>query len=136
MTYSDLNNAFDGDAPSQYLPSDDFTNNNISGGSGGSSSSSSSGGGNNQVVTVNGNDNGKYIPSILDKLVPGTAGDGGLTEDYQQMSNSNGWLQFMKNTFSFVPVSFWDNLNIYFLVSWYCWCSFCFKDYIVFVIIK
>lgn len=114
LTYSDLDSAFGGDTPSQYLPSDELSNDNYYS-EGGSASSSS--GGNSQVVNVTTNDSGKYVPGLIEKLLPGVSGDGGLSEDFQQMSNSNGWIQFMKNTFSFVPVAFWDNLNIYFVVA-------------------
>lgn len=107
LTYDDLENNFDGDIPSEYLPSTDIDS------SGGSSVSSS--GGNNQVVTINGDDSAKYLPSLINKLLPSDSeSDGGLSEDFQNIVNSNGWLSVIKYSFSFIPESFWDTMVVYF----------------------
>lgn len=103
--------------------------NDISSSSGGSSSSQGGDsnnnittGDNNQVVntgstnvTVN-NDNGtaKYVPTILNKLLPNSEGDGGLSNDVQDLVNSNGWVTFLKTTYSFIPAAFWDKIVLYF----------------------
>lgn len=124
--------------PAEYYFSNDVPsyNNSVSGGGSSSSSSSPSTstsqggdsnnnittGDNNQVVntgstnvTVN-NDNGtaKYVPTILNKLLPNSEGDGGLSNDVQDLVNSNGWVTFMKTTYSFIPSAFWDKLVLYF----------------------
>lgn len=124
--------------PAEYYFSNDVPsyNNSVSGGGSSSSSSSPSTstsqggdsnnnittGDNNQVVntgstnvTVN-NDNGtaKYVPTILNKLLPNSEGDGGLSNDVQDLVNSNGWVTFMKTTYSFIPAAFWDKIVLYF----------------------
>lgn len=68
----------------------------------------------NDNITINGN--GEVAKDIIDELIP-SSGNGGLTEEFIGLTNSNGWLQFMKNTFSFIPVEFFDYLNIYFIVA-------------------
>lgn len=109
--YYDNNDDDSNIVPVSDIPSTDV---NATGGSGGSASSSS--GGNSQIVTVNGDDSAKYLPTLISKLIPSSDGDGGLSEDFQRLSNSNGWLQYMSATFAFIPMDFWTNLNVYFVV--------------------
>lgn len=70
----------------------------------------------NDSIIIEGNDSAKYLPTLINKLIPSDSGDGGLTDDFQSLSNSNGWLQYMSATFAFIPDYFWINLNSYFLV--------------------
>ena len=100
----------DTETDSDIVPTSDIPSSNATGGS-----ATSSSGGNSQIVNVNGNDSAKYLPTLINKLVPDTNGDGGLSESFQNLTNSNGWIQYMSATFYFVPADVWTNLNTYFV---------------------
>ena len=74
-----------------------------------------------QTVTVNVDNSSSYsgtnstISNLIDKLL-GTDDDefaeAGLTDQFTEATNSNGWLELMSATFGFVPNSVWNKLSI------------------------
>lgn len=69
---------------------------------------------NNDNDTINFNGNGEVAERLVDELIP-SSGDGGLTQELQDSFNTNGWLAVIKNTFSFIPESLFNTLEVYFV---------------------
>lgn len=125
---------------SQYSDSSDISVSTVSGNSsssnsnnfspsvtgGGSSGGSSTSYGDNSVTVNTGgvdqsvsltteNSATKYFPTLVNKLLPDKNGDGGLSENVEGLVNSNGWLDAMKETYSFVPSYVFDALGTFFV---------------------
>lgn len=67
---------------------------------------------NNQTVNFN-SDDAELVDTLTDKFIPSNMDNtGGLTSQFEDLANTNGYITFFKNTFSFVPVGVWNTLLV------------------------
>lgn len=67
---------------------------------------------NNQTVNIT-SDDAELVDTLTDKFIPSNMDNtGGLTTQFTELANTNGYINFFKNTFSFVPVAVWNTLLV------------------------
>lgn len=67
---------------------------------------------NNQTVNIT-SDDAELVDTLTDKFIPSNMDNtGGLTTQFTELANTNGYITFFKNTFSFVPVAVWNTLLV------------------------
>lgn len=71
---------------------------------------------NNPVnVTVNNGSDPSKLDPLIDKLLPDT--DGGFNSKFQELAQSNNWLNVMKDYFFFLPDQVIDLFGVYFVTA-------------------
>lgn len=69
---------------------------------------------NNQVVNFNGNDKA-VVDTLYDKLVPDTETNGGLTQRFLNLTNSNQWFEVMETALPILGNEFWGTVQTIFV---------------------
>lgn len=69
---------------------------------------------NNQVVNFNGNDKA-VVDTLYDKLVPDTQTNGGLTQRFLNLTNSNQWFEVMETALPILGNEFWGTVQTIFV---------------------